>query len=313
VIRARWFLVLLIVMAAGLGLAMPAHAGFEGNGGNQGGNGVPQGGSGGGEDSGTTNVGQVGDCAVVSSPTFLGLSCVSGKGGAINVASILRDDPVPTCWHDPLTAAELVAMNVQNDARTTWYWRRCVTGISKNPNRFSPRFEVGVVPLSPGDEVVTLTPNQTALMDYASALDGVPRPIAGVSPMARPRVGAWVSFFDGTAGQRTVRAGSVTLRARVTAIRVNPLGRRVAPTIRCAGTGYRAQPGDTPDTSPGCWYRYQRSSSDQAENMFPVWVTARWVVDVSADRGATWQRFNTFDKSQITTIPVTEVQALVVN
>jgi len=42
-------------------------------------------------------------------------------------------------------------------------------------------------------------------------------------------------------------------------------------------------------------------------------MTAHWVVEVSADGGATWTTFNRFDKSQITTIPVTEIEALVVN
>ncbi|MGL5825195.1 MAG: hypothetical protein ACRCYU_10335 [Nocardioides sp.] len=312
-IHWRWVPGVLIAAVVILGTATPVVADIDGHGEDQA-TGLPQGGgTSGGEDTGSTSVGQVADCSVVSSPTFLGLSCVSGKSGVINVAKILRKDPVPTCWHDPLTPVELTAMNVVNDAGTRWFWRRCVSGISKKPNRFSPEFEVGVVAVGDGDEVVTLTANQSALLDFAAALDGIPPPIAAVSPMARPRVGAWVSFFNGTAGQRTVRAGSVTLRARVASIKVNPLGRGIGDTLRCAGTGYRARPGDLPDTAPGCWYRYPRSSADQSDNMFPVWITAHWIVDVSADAGATWQRFNTFDKSQITTIPVTEIQALVVN
>ena len=267
-------------------------------------------------DSGDTNVGQVGNCSVVSSPSYLGLSCGSGSAGVVNVAETLGKDPVPECWHEALTSAELTAMNVVNTPGpdgTTWYWQRCVTGISKHPNEFEPHFTVGLDQLKGGDKPTTLTENQELLISWSGKDRTIPAPIAGVSPMARPRVGAQVSFFDGSPLVDPVQAGSVILQAHVASITVQPLGSGVEPTISCNGKGYIAQRGDTPANRPGgCWFKYLRSSAAETDNDYDAWMTAHWVVEVSDDGGATWTTFNQFDKSQITTIPVSEIEALVV-
>ena len=62
-------------------------------------------------DSGDTvtgpTTGTVGSCSVVSSPSYLGLACGSGGGASLTPKQILGKDPVPDCWHEPLTDAEL--------------------------------------------------------------------------------------------------------------------------------------------------------------------------------------------------------------
>ena len=268
-------------------------------------------------DSGDTNVGQVGNCSVVSSPSYLGLSCGTGSGNVVQVAETLGKDPVPECWHEALTAAELSAMNVVNTPGsdgTTWYWKRCVTGISKHPNKFDPEFTIQLDQLKGSDTPTTLTDNQQLLISWSGKDRTIPSPIAGVSPMAHPRVGAQVSFFDGSLLVPLVDAGAVQLKAHVTSISVQPLGNGLEPTVDCDGKGYVAQRGDTPDNHPeACWFKYLRSSAGEADNDYDAWMTAHWVVEVSDDGGASWTTFNQFDKSQITRIPVTEIEALVVN
>lgn len=273
-------------------------------------------GSGGATDSGGTNVGSAGNCAVVSSPSYLGLSCGTGSADTRSPKEILGKSDVPGCWNDKLTQAELDAMGLENRDGNTWYWERCLTGIDPKTKELEPggiKITVGLVSKGPDDKVVTLDPHQQVLVALFSKDGTIPPPIAGVSPNARPRVGGWVSFFDGTDDEVTVDAGAVILRAHVARLLVEPLGEGKAPQVTCAGSGYRAQRGETRADHPaGCWYRYQQSSADEDGNSYPVTMTAHWVVDVSADGGATFSRFNTFDKSQTTEVPVTEIQAIVV-
>ena len=76
--------------------------------------------------------GQVGNCSVVSSPAFLGLSCGSATGAVMSAEQILDGDKVPDCWHEPLTEAELAAVGYQNTPGpdgSRWYWERCMKGI----------------------------------------------------------------------------------------------------------------------------------------------------------------------------------------
>ncbi len=264
---------------------------------------------------GGTNYDSVGNCAVVSSPSYLGMSCGTGSGDRRTVKQILGDDPVPGCWNDPLSGAELEAMMLENRDGNTWYWERCLTGIdpkTKKVEKGGIKITVGLVSKGPDDKVVTLTHNQNVLVTLYSKDGTIPAPIAGVSPNARPRVGGWVSFFDGTDDAVTVTAGAVVLRAHITRIDVEPSGAGVSPMKSCAGSGYRAQRGETPADHRGCWYRYPQSSATQHDNAYPVNMTAHWAVDVSDNGGATFRPFNTFEKSQVTNVEVTEVEAIVV-
>ena len=265
------------------------------------------------DDSGGTRVGSAGNCSVVSSPSFLGLSCGDGSTTTASVKQVLGNDAVPGCWDDRLTDAELNALSYQN-GESTWYWHRCLKGINLKTKEVGPNgvsFTVELRGVKPGEKVVSLTKNQQTLVNMYSTEGTIPSPVAGVSPSATPRVGSWVSFFDGTDSQVTVQAGAVVLRAHVASITVEPLGKGKQPALTCNGIGYKAKRGDTKANHPaGCWHKYVASSADQTDNVYPVNITAHWVVDVSS--GAGFTRFDAFDKSQVTNIPVTEVEALVV-
>jgi hypothetical protein len=268
--------------------------------------------------------GQVGNCAVVSSPAFLGLSCGSATGALVTAEQILDGDPVPKCWHEALTEAELAAVGYQNTPGpdgSRWYWERCLEGIDPKTYEIAPggiRFTIGLVSIKNGDPTKSLTHNQQELVRFHNDDQQVPAPVAISSPSARPRVASWVSFFNGTEDEVTASAGAVALRARITGIEVEPLGATKSDSVACEGTGIRAEAGDTPETLPGaCWYRYEKSSSgqplvsDQGLPSYPVVITATWSVETVVNGVAT--PFNTFTKSQVTSLPVTEIQAVVVN
>lgn len=271
-------------------------------------------GPGGGTDSGGPAYGQAGNCSVVSSASYLGLSCGDGSLTRKSVKQTLGSDPVPGCWDDKLTDAELSAMELDNRDGQTWYWERCLKGIDPKTKKIQPggvHFTVGVISKGPGDKIVTLTHNQQQLVNMYNRDGTIPSPVAGVSPISRPRVNSDVSFFDGTDDTVSVDAGGVVLSAKVTRIDIEPLGKGIAPKLTCSGIGYKAQPGDTEANHPaGCWYSYKQSSADQPQNAYPANITAHWAVSVTY-AGVTTP-FNTFEKSQITTVPVAEIQAIVV-
>jgi hypothetical protein len=269
--------------------------------------------------SSSSAVGQVSNCSVVSSPSFLGLSC-GGDGSYTrkSVKEILKGDPVPGCWDEKLTDSELQAMDRQNGNGSTWYWERCLTGINPKTLKIAPggvQISMSLKGIKDGDKVTTLTGNQAQLVNFYTKNDQIPLPIAAVSPMAHPRVGGWVSFFDGAERHEVVvQAGAVVLRAREVSIDVEPLGKGKGDVLSCAGSGYRAERGESPIDHPkACWYKYPRSSAEETDNAYPVNVTAHWDVDVSAGGVAgPFTPFNSFTKSMVTQIPVTEIQALVV-
>ena len=313
---------LVTALALTLGTTAPAYAWTEGPGndtGNPAGTDTSSG-TGSSSDSGSTATGQVDNCSIVSSPSYLGMACGSGGGSTVSIKDILGKDPVPDCWDEPLTAAELAATGNENTPGpdgSTWYWERCLTGIDKLTLEIEPGgigFKIGLVRIKNGDPVKTLTANQQKLVKFEGADRQIPAPVAVVSPSAYPRVGANVSFFDGTDPEVTAAAGGLTLRARVTGFMVKPLGDGDPTTLSCAGTGFKAGAGDTPETRPdACWYKYLHSSAEQPDQKYQVDTTAHWTVEYSRNGAAgPWEYFNEFDKSQVTTIPVTEIQALVV-
>lgn len=312
-------------------VAAPAQA-FEqqppsGDSGGSGGGDAPTSSTGGSSGSGGGE-GVVGNCHAVANSNYLGLACYNGNGGGgetRTIEQILGDDELPECWHEPMTERELEALSLQNSADSTWYWERCIEGIDPETLEIGPDgvdVSVGYVALGADDDVITLTVNQQDLID-TFRLDGdatIPAPVAGVSPASRPRVGAWVSFFNGTDPEVTATAGAMVLRASVTRIDVEPLGPGKAPMLSCSGNGYKAQKGDTPDnvSADACWHKYEQSSAGEPDQKYPVQMTTHWAVEYSQGGGG-WQPFVgfggspvTFTKSQVTNHPVTEIQALVI-
>jgi hypothetical protein len=270
-------------------------------------------------DGGTPTYGSVKNCAIVSSSSYLGMSCAGSDGGGKTVKQILGPSDVPGCWDEPLTDTELAAMNVENkDGPDGWtyYWDKCLSGIDPVTKTIEPegiKITVELKRIDHGDPVKTLDPRQWDLVRGLERNGNIPVPVAGVSPADHARVGGDVSFFDGTKDVVQVSVGTVVLRAHVESIDIEPLGPGREPKISCPDAGVVAQAGDTPQSRPnGCWYRYLRSSAGQERDAYPVQITAHWRVESSADGGATFTPFNSFTKSAITRIPVTEVQTLVV-
>lgn len=280
---------------------------------------TPTTGTGNGNGSGDTSTGQVKNCMIASSPSYLGLSCGgAGATGGLTIAEILGPDPVPTCWDEPMTRQELDVLgytNTPGPGGSTWYWERCLHGIDPDTKTVLPEgitFTVGIVAIPNGDPVVTLTPRQQRLVRWSDSSGMIPDPVAAVSPAAHPRVGAQVAFFDGTTNLVTVNAGGVWLRARVTGFEVKPTGS--GDSVSCPGSGVKATAGDTPSSLPnGCWYKYRTSSAAQVDQKYPALATTTWVAEYSSSPAGPWTRFNTFTKSQVTTIKVTEIQSLVVS
>lgn len=258
---------------------------------------------------------QVSDCTVVATPGYLGLAC--GHGGEVRtVKEILGNDPVPECWDEAMSQKEIDAAGY-GELNGHWYWHWCLLGINKKTKTVEPggiHFTVGIISIDPPKTPGTLTHNQWVLVDLKRNDGYTPMPVAGTSPNARPRVGGWVSFFDiSTPHVVSVPAGGLVLRARESSIDVNPLGEGTDPTISCKGSGYQAKTGQTRADHPsGCWYKYLESSATQPDNVFPVHITAHWTVETAPGAAGPWTMFTTFDKSQDTTMPVSEIEALVV-
>ncbi|HET6166186.1 MAG TPA: hypothetical protein VFE07_05115 [Marmoricola sp.] len=259
------------------------------------------------------------NCSVVSGPSYLGLACAGSGSDTRTVKQILGPDPVPDCWDTRVTDAELAAMHLENkpgEDGWTYYWERCLTGVrpDKTLEPGGMKIETQLVRLPNGQDPKTLTKRQHDLVDGLEGNSSVPAPFAAVSPADHPRVGQNAAFWNSSAGEMTVNAGAVTLRAHVVRTTVEPLGKDAGATVTCAGNGTPVMRGQVPSEGDHiCWYKYLRSSAAQVDDVYHVQITSHWVVDISATgEPGTFVRFDEFDKSAITRVPVTEIQTLVV-
>ena len=268
--------------------------------------------------------GSAAGCSLVAGPNYVGASC--GKGRDRNgrtVREILGDDPVPDCWQEPLSESELRSVgeaNVDGPDGYTWVWERCLAGIDKKTKKLEDggiKITVELKKWPNGSAMTSLTTNQQQLIDRNDASGMIPTPVAIISPSYRPRVGQPVWFRDGTPADQTdfeVQVGPVTLRPHIVSIDVHPLGYGRGDEFSCDGTGVAAEPGYTPSAHPECSYKYQHSSATQENHTYPVMMVAHWQVDLNVQTGGGTQSsvFATFQKSQITAVPVTEIQTVVV-
>ena len=259
-------------------------------------------------------------CTIVSGPSYIGGICPGAGNEGRTVKEILGKDPVPDCWDDKATDAELTAMgreNVPGPGGYTYYWHRCLTGVDKETKKVEPggmHIASGLIPIPNGTPPITLTANQQELVDGVADSGNVPVPVAAVSPADHARVGLPAAFFNSSSGDFYVRPLGAVIHAHVVHTTIEPLGQGIGPQIGCPGNGTIARPGQTPVEGDGlCWYKYLRSSAGQVDDLYHVRITSHWVVDISADGVAgTFERIDEFDKSATSLIPVKEVQALVV-
>lgn len=260
------------------------------------------------------------NCTIVSGPQYIGGVCAGAGNDGRTVKQILGKDPVPDCWDDKVSDEDLQAMgkeNVPGPNGYTYYWHRCLTGVDKKTKTVEPggmHIETSLIHLPNGTPPQTLTHNQQVLVDGIADRGNIPTPVAVVSPSDHPRVGLNVAYLNGSPGELDVRPLGAVIHAYVDHTYVEPLGKGVAPKIDCPGNGSPASPGQTPVEGDGlCWYKYLHSSAGQADDVYRVQLTSHWVVEISATGApGTFERLDDFTKSSITPVPVTEIQALVV-
>jgi hypothetical protein len=259
-------------------------------------------------------------CHIVSGPEYIGGVCAGSSSEGKTAKEILGKDPVPGCWDKPVSAEDLAAMgkaNVPGPGGYTYYWHSCLSGIDPETKKVEPggmHIETSLLPIDNGTPPETLTHNQQVLVDGVADRGNIPTPVAVVSPADHPRVGLNVAFLNGSKGELDVRPLGAVIHAYVDHTYIEPLGKDRAPKIDCPGNGTPARPGQTPVEGDGlCWYKYLRSSAGQVDDFYHAQITSHWVVEISATGlPGTFERLDEFDKSAISQVPVTEVQALVV-
>lgn len=264
--------------------------------------------------------GTVGGCHAAIGPSYWGVRCPGGGslGDSQSIKEILAGDPLPGCWGQALTDAELAQVGKENKEGKdgwTWFWKKCLEGVDPQTLKpDNPHVTVELYQQMHGskDKLDVLTEHQQDLVDDYTKQSGVPAPIAVLSPSYRPRVYQDIWFRNGTAGEKSMSLLGVEMRGRVVRLDVEPLGEGRGDGFACTGNGETGAKGDTERTRPNCHYRYQRSSADEPGNVYRVRMTAHWVVDGYVGGVLTSPRFAEFTKSQITTVPVTEVQTVVV-
>jgi hypothetical protein len=273
-------------------------------------------------------------------PDGFGVVCAGGKGGFSTVKQILGRDRLPTCWDEELTTADLDRIVATDRDDFGYYWQRCLTGIDPKTLKIDAdggsftqelvTFAKPVVNCQPGQLakpdgscVVSLSARQRRLVAIEGADELIPFPVAVSSPIPKVRVNADVAFSDGSATSvgPVIRSGAgvgtVRMQAKVIGFSVSPTGDDGA-KVSCARGGVLVGLGDTPASVPGaCWYRYEKSSAGQPDSRFPVSTTATWEIRYSAGAANApwrdWKVLNTITKTQVTQIPVTEIQTLVIN
>ena len=269
---------------------------------------------------------KVGKCRMYANESRFGMVCRKYKGGDRSVGEILQGDKVPECWDEPLPedlvdeyapyAADLEA----NGHKGRFVLRNCMKGIDPETLEITGEVEFTeeVRWLEEGDPgLPDLTANQRELVAIEGGQGTIPLPTLMTTPTVRPRVGQQVAFSlaDGEPAVTPVvhpAAASVTMRARMTQLRVTPeTGSR---RVTCPNGGIQVAVGDTPTSLPAaCWWRYTHSSSTQPEGLYPVLAEARWVVEYAANaETGPWQQFAVFTKEQTTMQTVTEVQTVAI-
>lgn len=265
--------------------------------------------------------GQAGGCTLVASANFLGMACARSRTGETRtVKEILGPDDVPTCWHEKLSEEELANLSYENTPGAdgyTWYWERCLSGVRPNKT-LEPggiKISVRLVQIKNSDPKKHLTDRQQQLVEIFGPASTVPTPVAVPMPSETPYVGMDVAFVNGTSGEIEVPTPTVTLRARVKSLFLEPLGHGRPDGFTCSqGNGIKVSADDTRQTKPNaCWYTYKRSSANMPQNRYPMAITAHWYVDYTTDGGQSWHYFHEFDKPAVSHMLVPEIQTLPIN
>jgi hypothetical protein len=168
----------------------------------------------------------------------------------------------------------------------------------------------------PGPPEVGMTPEQAARavvrrMDLRAADIGiVPEDRPGSIGAVGAPVYMWTARGPARFGPQTLTgsAGGVTISATARVDRIVwSMGDGATVTCRTPGTPYEDRYGFNP--SPDCGHRYNRTSTGQPGNAYPITATSFWVVNWTGPGGSAGQI--TLDLTSRTSIQVGELQALV--
>lgn len=259
-------------------------------------------------------------CRAVAGPRYIGAVCTDGSGGTpieVIIERLLGGDPLPDCWQERLSDAELRSLDLANgDDGAAWHWNKCLRGV--DPETFEVDRDGAYIEMwyqrFYEDEVVTLTDNQQAVVDHLARDRFIPAPMLGASPYPIPVVNQDISFYNAGAelGDAEVHIAvgemGLQMRASVVGLRVDT---GEGATVRCDGNGYRAREGQTRRDHPaGCWHSYDSSSLGLENDAFESHVTALWRVEIN--HGAGWEYFHEFEKQANHRIQVNEIQGIVV-
>ena len=287
-------------------------------------------------------------CSIYANPSGYGLSCVTpGSGGdAKAVHDILGDEPLPSCFDTPISAATMAAEYPDYPPVTgrRYYLHTCITGLdpnraptdqpSEHPNSEvitivdgAPQcfnYDVATKKATPFDEnvqlghcVMSLTDKQRQVVNGIQSDDGqIPDIIIARQPSTRVRTNEDVAYVDvaratNGSGTRTpdLTIGGVTLWATMDSYKIYPYGPDGL-SKTCDGTE-QVGTGDTRATKPtACWWIYPKSSVDEPGMAYPFRAEADWTVHYRTD--GVEHTFPPFQKYYDIPLPVYDIQTLVV-
>lgn len=279
---------------------------------------------------------QVQNCSLYANSSSFGLSCLGGGHGATatqTVKEYLKGDPIPGCWDDKISSADLVGKyELLPVPGQDYYLHTCVSGIA--PDDLVARLHPDVSELileipvdagpcpkpyteaQTGTCLMSLTDHQQGLIDRTPLAGGqIPGITLLTLPSSRVRTNQATAFVDkavAPGGSATAtphyQVGGVTMWAQMTGYRILPLGAG-GPAVPCDGTADVAAD-DTPQSKPkACWWTYTASSADQPGQAYPFRAEAAWAVyydDGTVHTLATFTKFAQVD------LPVFDIQTIVV-
>ncbi len=276
-------------------------------------------------------------CSLYATSSNFGMSCITGSSGDVTtVKEILGKDPVPTCWDDRISDADLASKyQYTQNPDAPYYLHTCITGLQlDNSLYYQPDAQLNqqVIEIPKdakpcprpftadmtGKCVMWLTHNQhqvvSATQSRAAQIPGI---TITTQPSTKIRTNEDIAYVDAATdenGNRITRTpdyqvGGVTMWGQLNSYKIYPYGPD-GPSYPCNGTEQVGR-GDTRQTKPdACWWTYPQSSARQPNQVYPFRAEADWTVYYST--GGAAQVLAQFQKYDDLTLPVYDIQTLVV-
>ncbi len=335
------------VLALMGGLAVPSGAAIGGD------NRPPAGNSGPAPSDGSTSgsSGQakqtnVRSCSLYATSSNFGLSCLTGEGtGGRTVQQVLGythkvPNRPPTCWDTLISPQDLESKyHIPPLAGELYYVHSCISGlILHNPLSYQPTVQLNQdvieIPVNTpncdtkkpylveqkGKCIMTLIQNQQQVVNATGHKDGkIPGIVLSQQPSTNVRTNEDVAYVDAAADDhghritttRKYTIGGISLFATMNPFTIYPHGPDGV-SKQCNGTA-EVTPEDSRASRPdACWWKYDRSSADQPNKAYQFRAQATWTVYYQVDNGPL-QKLQTFQKYDDLTIPVSDIQSIVVH